>query len=169
MTIRAGSISALVSAAVWISLVLFVAAESSAQSTEAKSDAKAAPANSPANNVAVQPSDKPLPAPFTLTPAEQTNLDQLLKDWETASNSIKTFKCKFTRMEYDPALVAGNPNQPSAVSKGELKYATPDKGMFKVTGANELFAESGYAGAIRRDNRSIQRNGGRATANRCMR
>src|SRR5262249_3722344 len=57
---------------------------------------------------------------------------QLLKDWETASNNVQTFKCNFTRMEYDPALVGGNPNQPSAVSKGELKYATPDKGMFRV-------------------------------------
>jgi TIGR03009 family protein len=130
MTIRAGFVSALVSATVWTALVLGVAAETLAQSTEAAGGTKTAPANAPADNAAAQA--QPLPAPFTLTPAEQANLDQLLKDWEAASNSIKTFKCGFTRMEYDPALVGGNPNQPSAVSKGELKYATPDKGMFRV-------------------------------------
>lgn len=133
MTIRSGFASALVNAAILTALVLSITTKTLAQSTEASGDAKTAQGSAPVGNSSAAPAaEQLLPAPFTLTPPEQANLDQLLKDWETASGSIKTFRCEFTRMEYDPALVGGNPNQPSAVSKGELKYATPDKGMFRV-------------------------------------
>jgi TIGR03009 family protein len=87
-----------------------------------------------ANAAPIQTQNQPLAPPsfMPLSPADDANLNQLLGDWEKANSSIKTFKCTFTRLEYDPSTVGGNPNQASAVSNGELKYAPPDKGMFKV-------------------------------------
>jgi TIGR03009 family protein len=81
----------------------------------------------------------PLPPPFTLTPQEAADLDKLLGDWQKQSDAIKYYYSGFQRLEYNqPAAVNrqfpnGNPNQPVTVSEGELKYAAPDKGMFKVT------------------------------------
>jgi TIGR03009 family protein len=79
----------------------------------------------------LQPS--PLPAPFVLSPADEANLNKLLVDWEASNSKIKTFACNFTRLEYNPAVVGGDPNQVTTESHGVLKYAAPDKGMFKVT------------------------------------
>ncbi|HZZ28120.1 MAG TPA: hypothetical protein VFE46_08965 [Pirellulales bacterium] len=87
---------------------------------------------SQSNGAAAQPQQLPLAPPFVLSSTEESNLNQLLTDWESANTKIKTFKCTFTRWEYDPTIAGGNPNQPTAISSGELKYAPPDKGMFKV-------------------------------------
>src|SRR5262245_14054541 len=105
MTIRAGFVSALLSAVVWTVLIISAARPASAQPAGPAGETKAAQNNSPTISPANNPpaAAEPLPAPFNLNLAEQANLDQLLKDWEQSSSSIKTFTCKFTRMEYDPA------------------------------------------------------------------
>ena len=77
------------------------------------------------------PQQPPAP-PFVLTPQEQQQLDAALQAWEQSSKSVKTFECKFTRFEYDP--VFGNANQPRFVDNGQIKYASPDKGMYRVDG-----------------------------------
>ncbi len=80
-------------------------------------------------------------APFQLTPQEQANLDGLLQAWEQSSARIKTFQCSFTRFEYNKAFAQNpnqptDPNKPNAVSRGELRYAAPDRGRFAIEGSN---------------------------------
>jgi TIGR03009 family protein len=70
-----------------------------------------------------------LPAPFTLTPHEQRNVDWVLAKWEEQSAGVKTFQCRFRRFEIDP--VFGEGNQPQE-DEGEIRYAAPDKGLFHV-------------------------------------
>ncbi|MHB1034273.1 MAG: TIGR03009 domain-containing protein [Pirellulales bacterium] len=72
--------------------------------------------------------------PFQLTPQQQAALDLVLRAWEQRSAKVDTFKCSFTRWEYDPVFGPTDPNAPKNVSQGNLKYKTPDKGMFRVAG-----------------------------------
>ena len=71
------------------------------------------------------------PQGFTLTPEQQTRLDQILKYWEHRSNKVNMFQCKFRRWEYNPAMVKDQ-RDPFTISDGEIKYAQPDKGLFRV-------------------------------------
>jgi TIGR03009 family protein len=75
------------------------------------------------------PQQPPVP-PFVLTPQEQQQLDMVLQGWEQHSKNVRTFECKFTRFEYDPTF--GDANKPRFEDNGEIKYAAPDKGMFRV-------------------------------------
>ncbi|HUT92216.1 MAG TPA: hypothetical protein VMY37_22165 [Thermoguttaceae bacterium] len=70
-------------------------------------------------------------APFVLTPEQQADLDWVLKRWEEHGGEVKAFECKFTRFDWDPAWRA---DQPMHIVRGEIKYAAPDKGMFRVDG-----------------------------------
>ncbi len=70
-------------------------------------------------------------APFVLTPQQQAELDWLLERWEEHGGEVKTFECKFTRFDWDPAWRS---DQPMHIVRGEIKYASPDKGMFRVDG-----------------------------------
>ncbi len=90
------------------------------------------------NGAPAQPRNLAVQPPFVLTPAEQAELEAMLRDWETKSAAVKTFKSDFTRLEYNPAFVGGDPNQPKMKSKGILKYAAPDKGLFHVSQMSEL-------------------------------
>jgi TIGR03009 family protein len=82
---------------------------------------------------------QPPPAPFTLTPQEQAQVDAVLKKWEQMSKEIKTYECKFTLLEYDlnfPVRDPKNPNGPALpnyTDQGYLKYATPDKAIYRIT------------------------------------
>ncbi len=68
-----------------------------------------------------------------LSPEEQAQLDRILQVWEQRSTQIRTFRCKFFRLEYNPAFApAGQANQPLHIDKGEIYYAAPDKGMIRV-------------------------------------
>jgi TIGR03009 family protein len=78
----------------------------------------------------------PPPPPFTLSPQEQADLDQTLTAWEQKNGQIKTFKCNFDRLQYDPIFFpprAGKPQEPRQTSKGEIKYEAPDKGLLRET------------------------------------
>ncbi len=85
----------------------------------------AAPARSPA---------QPLQAPFTLAPNEQAEVNRVLKAWEHSSAQVKTFECTFTRWQYNAMFDNGNKPVAPIVSHGVLKYAAPDKGLFRVDG-----------------------------------
>ena len=71
------------------------------------------------------------PQGFRLNAAQQQWLDQVLAYWETSSAKVKRFRCDFTRWEYNPTFVR-DPNTPWTIAKGEIKYAEPDKGMYRV-------------------------------------
>ena len=68
--------------------------------------------------------------PFTLTPQQQAQVDQVLRLWEQRNSKVKTFDTGFRRWVYD--TVFGRPDQPKFVDLGVIKYAAPDRGMFRV-------------------------------------
>jgi TIGR03009 family protein len=81
------------------------------------------------------PMQPPAPRqPPALSPQEQAALDQLLAAWEARSAAVKTWSCTFHKWEYN----AWSPADPKgerlafAESAGELKYAAPDKGLFRI-------------------------------------
>lgn len=76
---------------------------------------------------AVNPNAAPFP-PLAL--AEQQRLDTLLNEWEKQSNGTKTLECQFQRWHYD--LFAAPAGVHAEKSRGVIKYAAPDRGLFKV-------------------------------------
>jgi TIGR03009 family protein len=83
-------------------------------------------------------------APFQLTQQEEAYLDRVLNTWQTETEKIKTFTCKFTRWNYNPAFEHPQyKNMPIAVNDGELKYAAPDKGTFHVERVRHLNPKTG--------------------------
>jgi TIGR03009 family protein len=94
-----------------------------------------APAQAPApagQRVAAVPAAPQPPAP--LSPQEQAALDRLLAAWEARNAAVSTWSCTFHKWEYNawsPADAAGD-RLAFAESTGELKYAAPDKGLFRV-------------------------------------
>ena len=85
------------------------------------------------NGAPAQPQPLYAAPPFVLSPQEEAELDGLLKAWEKQSQGVKYFYCEFNRLEYNPAFAGGNPNQLTTESHGEIKFAAPDKGLFRVT------------------------------------
>ncbi len=76
----------------------------------------------------------PVPPPTPLSPQEQAALDRLLAAWESRNDAVRTWSCTFHKWEYNawsPADTAGD-RMAFAESTGELKYAAPDKGLFRV-------------------------------------
>jgi TIGR03009 family protein len=71
------------------------------------------------------------PSWIPLDPAHEKWVDQILQYWEASSSKIKTLSCNFTRWEYDP--VFGPRDAAKTIAEGEIKYAEPDKGLFKVS------------------------------------
>ena len=70
------------------------------------------------------------PQPPTLTPQEQAQVDRVLQLWEQRNREVKTFDSRFKRWTYD--TVFGRPDQPKFIDLGTIKYAAPDRGMFRV-------------------------------------
>ncbi|MDA8697847.1 TIGR03009 domain-containing protein [Rhodopirellula sp.] len=70
---------------------------------------------------------QPFPA---LNPAAQAQLQTLLLNWEQQSKSMKTLECSFTRWHYD--MFAAPQGQFASRADGVIKYAAPDKGLFRV-------------------------------------
>lgn len=70
-------------------------------------------------------------APFAPLDAQaQAQLDALLQAWETQSKGTRTLECKFQRWHYD--LFAAPAGVHATKCQGEIKYAAPDRGLFKV-------------------------------------
>jgi TIGR03009 family protein len=84
----------------------------------------------------VQPSrPAPIHPPFVLTPQQQQYIDQLLAAWEAKNKTIKTFSASVRRYKYDTTFgTKDKPNEPMHVDDGLVKYARPDKGLFKIEG-----------------------------------
>ena len=72
--------------------------------------------------------------PPALSPQEQAALDQLLAAWEARSAAVKTWSCTFHKWEYNAWSPADEKGERLAFaeSTGELKYAAPDKGLFRI-------------------------------------
>ena len=70
------------------------------------------------------------PSWFPLEEAQQKWVDQILAFWEQESSKIKTFECKFDRFDYDP--VFGPKTDAKTIAQGVIKYAQPDKGLYRV-------------------------------------
>jgi TIGR03009 family protein len=91
-----------------------------------------APQQQPPQRVASVAAPQQQPAP--LSPEQQAALDQLLAAWETRNAAVRPGSCGFRKWEYNawsPAEANGE-RLAFAESSGELKYAAPDKGLFRV-------------------------------------
>ena len=85
-------------------------------------------AANPTQQAAQQPSN---PAPFPpLSPDAQAKLQQLLDNWERTSQGTKTLECKFKRWHFD--MFAAPSGVAATKAEGVIKYAAPDKGLFRV-------------------------------------
>jgi TIGR03009 family protein len=73
------------------------------------------------------------PAWIPLEPEHEKWINNVLAYWEARSNKIKAFSCEFVRWEYDPVFGPAAADTAKTIAKGEIKYAQPDKGLFKVT------------------------------------
>lgn len=80
-----------------------------------------------ANPQAAAPQGQPFPP---LPPAAQAQLQTLLKNWEQNSKGTKTLECKFTRWHFD--MFAAPAGVHATRADGVIKYAAPDKGLFRV-------------------------------------
>ena len=70
-------------------------------------------------------------APFAPpSQAEQQALDAFLVRWQAHSQATRTLECQFTRWHFDS--FAAPTGVAAEKSLGVIKYATPDKGLFKV-------------------------------------
>ena len=91
----------------------------------------------PLPNVRRDPNER-LPRPFPeLEPRHVEYLDQLLNYWETNSNKIKRYQCKFTNWTYNSMQVpmvdpATKHVLAQTISVGTIKFADPDKGLFDM-------------------------------------
>lgn len=83
--------------------------------------------------------------PPQLTPQQQAELDRLLAAWEARNAAIRTWSCRFTKWEYNawsPVDPKGGRKQ-FAESTGELKYAAPDKGSFRIKDTKQWNQQTG--------------------------
>ena len=113
-------------------LSLVVALAAAAAAHDARGQAPAQVPVPAGQRVAAVPAAPQPPAP--LSPQEQAALDRLLAAWEARNAAVSTWSCTFHKWEYNawsPADAAGD-RLAFAESTGELKYAAPDKGLFRV-------------------------------------
>lgn len=69
-------------------------------------------------------------APFAPLNQQQTEyLDKVLQIWEQSTGKITRYECKVTRWQYDTTVDA---QHPANVDTGVLKYAKPDKGLYRI-------------------------------------
>ena len=79
----------------------------------------------------------------TLSPEQQAALDRLLVGWESRNAKVTTWSCTFYKWEYNawsPADASGE-RLAFSESTGEIKYAAPDKGLFRVKSSKQWNAE----------------------------
>lgn len=72
-------------------------------------------------------------------PEQRQTIDELLEFWERKTAGIKTFQATFGRWVYDP--VFGPKNDAATFSKGEIRYAKPDRGMIREIDVYKFSAE----------------------------
>jgi TIGR03009 family protein len=85
-----------------------------------------------------------LPQRFHLTAKQEAYLDQILTTWQNRTKKTETFRCEFTRWNYNPAFELPQfKDVPLVVNNGDLKYASPDKGTFRITRVMNLDTKTG--------------------------
>jgi TIGR03009 family protein len=68
-----------------------------------------------------------------MSPEEIKWIDDVLRFWEARSDKVKMFECEFQRWDYDGGFVdAVGKRHVRSYSKGVVKYAQPDKGLYRV-------------------------------------
>ncbi|MCU0880191.1 MAG: TIGR03009 domain-containing protein [Pirellulaceae bacterium] len=90
------------------------------------------PISIPLSQAAAAPVQPQPPSWVPLDPAHEKWISDVLRYWEEHSNKIQTLACQFTRWEYDPVFGPQDPKTAKTIAVGEIKYAKPDKGLFKV-------------------------------------
>ncbi|MGB7324177.1 MAG: TIGR03009 domain-containing protein [Rubripirellula sp.] len=85
---------------------------------------------SAAQGQAAATQNAPPTAPFTLTPEANAQLQRVLLAWQQQSQGTKTLECKFTRWHFD--MFAAPAGLHATRADGVLKYAAPDRGLFRV-------------------------------------
>ena len=101
------------------------------QNTLSQPPSGGAPTDPTAGQPVAQPVAQPIGPPFQLSEVEAQFVDQVLVMWENESSKINTYNCEFDRWEYDPVFGPGD-EIPIIKSHGQLTYAKPDKGSFKI-------------------------------------
>jgi len=98
--------------------------------------------------VLTSPSDAqsvvPAQPAMALSPEAAAALERLLAAWETRNASVTTWSCGFYKWEYNawsPADTAGE-RLAFSESTGEIKYAAPDKGLFRVKESKQWNGEN---------------------------
>jgi TIGR03009 family protein len=87
----------------------------------------------------------PAAAPFPQLSAEQqAALDRLLAAWEARNAAVTTWSCTFYKWEYNAWSPADTSGERLAFSEsaGEIKYAAPDKGMYRVKESKQWNGET---------------------------
>ncbi|MFM8816810.1 MAG: TIGR03009 domain-containing protein, partial [Phycisphaerales bacterium] len=86
----------------------------------------------------------PQPAFPQLTPEQAAALDRLLAAWEARNAQVKTWSCEFYKWEYNAfgPVGAGGDRLAFSESTGEIKYAMPDKGLFRVKESKQWNAQT---------------------------
>lgn len=73
--------------------------------------------------------------PFQLTPAQQADVDRVLKRWEDVSKTQKRIVIDFNRFEFKPALASpANPNAPLHIDQGKADFTSSGKWMWSIRG-----------------------------------
>jgi TIGR03009 family protein len=98
----------------------------------------------PGQRVATVPGPAGPPQPPPLSPEQAAALDRLLAAWEGRNNSVHTWSCNFHKWEYNAWSPLDTTGERLAFteSTGELKYAAPDKGLFRVKESKQWNPES---------------------------
>lgn len=111
-----------------------------AQTTPVRQAAANAPIVEPTAPVRGPAIAQPAVAPIPMQPDWVANMDpqqikwidDVLRFWETRSEKIKLFECRFQRWDYDGGFLANEKWQPRTYAEGSIKYAQPDKGLYHV-------------------------------------
>jgi TIGR03009 family protein len=82
--------------------------------------------------------------PQPLSPAESAALDQWLVAWERRNAAVSTWSCAFHKWEYNAwsPVDAKGERLAFTESTGELKYAAPDKGLYRVKESKQWSPEA---------------------------
>ncbi len=91
---------------------------------------RGAAANPQARVATARQTTPPAAAPFQLSRDEQSHLDAILVAWEKQSGATTTLESTFHRYHYDTTGAPAGIYASAAL--GTIKYAKPDKGLFKV-------------------------------------
>lgn len=94
--------------------------------------------------VAAVPGQAAALQPAPLTPEQQAALDRLLAAWEARNAAVTTWACTFHKWEYNAWSPADGSGERLAFSEssGEIKYAAPDKGLFRVKDSTQWNPET---------------------------